>query len=79
MRLKAIDFAALVGAVAFTAASIGLLYLVFNRWWVALPPWATLALTILLSVAAIGSPIYTLKKMADRALERRLEKPEDGR
>jgi xanthine/uracil permease len=68
------DVIALLGALLFTGLMILLLYLVFNRWWTVLPTWVTLPLTVLISVAAIGSPIYTLKRVSDRILERQLER-----
>jgi len=66
------DIVALLVAAAFTGVMIMLLYFLFNRWWAGLPAWVTLPLTILISIAAIGSPIYTLKKISDRAFERHL-------
>jgi xanthine/uracil permease len=73
------DVVAMLVAVAFTGLMILMLYLLFNRWWAALPPWVTLPVTILISIAAIGSPIYTLKKISDRAFERHLARRQSSK
>ena len=64
------SISAFVIALGITAAMIwGLVYFIRELWPV-LPPWLALIVFILLAVAMIGYPIYTLACWSNRYLER---------
>lgn len=65
---------AAAGALCATLVMIGLAYLLVAVWWRSLPVWLALPLCLLLAVAAVGSPIYTLLRFSQRSLQRRLQR-----
>lgn len=72
------DVVALLGALLFTLFLIVLLYLFFNGLWPVLPAWISVPVCILVAVLAIGSPIFTLRRISDRLLQdpqRRVKTP----
>ena len=55
------------------ALSIALIAGVFYFWdtlWPLLPPWLSASVFIVVAVAAIGSPIYSLARWSDRKFQR---------
>ncbi len=63
------DIVGLLAAFAVTAGLfLGLWYFLAN-YWGSLPAWLAIGICVLVAVAAIGSPIYTLARISNRMME----------
>ena len=64
------NFVPFIVALALTLAlAVGLIYFA-TVLWPLLPPWLSLIIFILLAIAVIGYPIYSLARWSDRYLAR---------